>query len=179
MVWLVILLPATAVVAGLITAVIAFRGADGTVVKDTVRKGLGVHTAQARDARAAQLGLEAKVFGVPRLDADIYVQLRARSALPDEPVLMLDWVHPGKAGLDRHVRLSRVYWSEDRLQAEYTGRVLKAVQAGPNTAWTLVLSSPTWRITQLKELDRVGDVQALPHPLQNNVSNQGIVLRAD
>lgn len=178
MVWLVISLPAAAVIAGIATAFIAMSGTDGPVAKDTVRTGLAVRTVETRGAHAAALGLEAEITGLFVEHALVRVRLRAKSALPDEPVLTLNGVHPGRAGLDQRIRLDRVDLSTDRLRAEYVGRALETAPVSQDIDWAWVLSSPTWRMATQSTDDRVGDVQAIKHPLNKGEAERRIVLRA-
>ena len=48
--------PGLVVVAGIATAVIAFRGADGLVADDYYKQGLGINRQIARDQAARDLG---------------------------------------------------------------------------------------------------------------------------
>jgi hypothetical protein len=59
--WFLISLPATAVVAGLITFYLAARGWDGPVANDYYKQGLAINEELTRSSRAAELGVTASV----------------------------------------------------------------------------------------------------------------------
>ena len=61
LVWLVLAIPAAAVVAGAAMLVLANATWDGLVADDYYQRGLQINRALARDAEAARLGLEAVV----------------------------------------------------------------------------------------------------------------------
>jgi hypothetical protein len=100
LVWLIISLPLTAVIAGFFTLYLAIISKDGLVVDDYYQKGKEINKSLARDRAAAQHGLRAGVS----LDAakqDVVVQLSAAKGqrLPDR--LDLRWLHATRAGFDR------------------------------------------------------------------------------
>jgi len=100
--WLLMSGPAIVVVAGIATAVIAFRGADGLVADDYYKQGLGINRQIARDEAARALG----IAGTVRLEpGTVRVELRATAALPDR--LTLRFAHPARASDDRVVHLAR------------------------------------------------------------------------
>ena len=150
MAWLVLALPASAVVAGITTAVIAWNGADGAAANDTYRSGLAIDEVLARTARAHELGIEAEVTGGPGgklSDADaVFVRVRARAALPDESTLDLRWVHPGRSSSDWQARLVRTGFAPDGRNADYVGRVVSGEPTAANTVWRLVLTGRQWRL---------------------------------
>ena len=57
--WFLMSLPATAVIAGVTTVVIAIQSADGMVVGDYYKAGLAINQTLQREALAAQLGYRA------------------------------------------------------------------------------------------------------------------------
>lgn len=59
--WFIIALPASVVVAGLITVYIAFAHRDATVDDDYYREGLAINQSLAGQQRAAEWGLQARV----------------------------------------------------------------------------------------------------------------------
>lgn len=88
-VWLVWGLPATVVVAGIITVVIAFTNADPLVSDDYYREGLAINQDKAADDRAAVLNLSADI---KRVDASLIVELKAQIIYPKQ--LRLTFEHP-------------------------------------------------------------------------------------
>ncbi len=103
MVWLIIALPATAVVGGLSMYYIAHQTRDGLVVDDYYQKGKEINQSLERDRRAVVLGLDGRLV----LDAAtqiVQVELTsARGTLP--ATLGLRWLHATRAGFDRRQEL--------------------------------------------------------------------------
>ncbi len=96
MVWLIIALPLTAVVASLITWWIAARGADPLVAEDYYKQGMAIHQRLDHETRAAALGLmaELRVQG-----GELRIHLAGRlDAYPDR--LQLTLVHPSRQEQD-------------------------------------------------------------------------------
>jgi hypothetical protein len=141
--WILIALPATAVVGCAITLYLALASADGMVARDYYKRGLSINSELARTQRAAQLGLQADVeldgFGGDR----VRVRLSAARALPAETALRLSFVHPARDGADRTLVLGRV--SGDAGHAEYAGQFSES-RSMPSVAWQVVLESPSWRL---------------------------------
>ncbi len=106
LVWLIISLPLTAVIAGFFTLYLAIISKDGLVVDDYYQKGKEINMSLARDRAAARHGLRAGVH----LDAakkEVVVRLNAAKDqhLPDR--LDLRWLHATRAGFDRTQMLIR------------------------------------------------------------------------
>jgi uncharacterized protein len=132
--WLLMAGPATVIVAGIVTTVIAFTGADGVVADDYYKRGLAINRTLAREARAAELGIAAEVRLLPgRVVADV----TARTALPER--IQLTLAHPTRAGEDRVVFLARA-----------AGGGYEA-PLGPMAAgrWRVILETPEWRWSAL------------------------------
>src|SRR5579885_3093435 len=83
LVWLVILPPAAAVVAGLLTLFLALRTSDGLVVDDYYHEGLQINRLLHRDEEAVRLGLGADM-ALDTQSGEVSVMLRARD--PDTPL---------------------------------------------------------------------------------------------
>jgi uncharacterized protein len=94
--WLIMLGPGIVVVAGFVTLWIAFRSDDGLVADDYYARGLAINQTLDRTARAAALGLAARV--VVAADGRASVALEGHGALP--PIVRLRLVHPTRAGFD-------------------------------------------------------------------------------
>jgi len=130
--WLLMAGPGTVVVAGIITAWIAFAGADGLVADDYYKQGLSINRTLAREAQAKSLGLagELAVAG-----GTVRVTLRSSQPLPDR--LSLRFVHPARASEDRMVFLAR------RTDSTYEAPVPALAPA----AWRAIVETPDWRIS--------------------------------
>ncbi len=95
--WFLMSLPATAVIAGLTTAWLAYRTADGLVVGDYYKAGLVINQTLARDDAARALGINATL---KKEDGALVLMLAGRlQAYPEQ--LTLNLVHPTHQGRDR------------------------------------------------------------------------------
>lgn len=146
--WFLIAVPATAVVGGIITAVLAVRTYDGPVTADYYKQGLAINEEVSRADTARGLELQARVelTGLTD-DSRVRVELEASRPLPPEAALRLRLVHPGRAGADRTAVLARVDVDPDNRRAAYVGTLQSPAAApGGAVAWQVILESPTWRI---------------------------------
>jgi hypothetical protein len=132
--WLIMSGPAIVVVAGITTAVIAFRTADGLVADDYYKQGLMINKQIARDDAARTLGIEGEVRLAPGI---VRVTLRSAAALPDRLTLRL--VHPSRASEDRIVHLAR------QADAEYEAPLPALAPAH----WLAIVETPQWRVSAL------------------------------
>src|SRR5512139_2354344 len=100
--WFLMSLPATAVVAGLTTAWIAFKTADGLVVGDYYKEGLAINQTLERDDAARALGLVATLKSV---DGTLLLTLSGHlKTYPGQLVLTL--AHPTHQGMDHVLTLN-------------------------------------------------------------------------
>lgn len=132
--WFLISLPASAVVAGLITLWLAIQSDDGVVVDDYYKQGLAINRTLARDDTAARLQLMADM----RL-AEGNVTLTLSGQLTSYPEqISLRIAHPTRAGMDQTALLSHIS------NGRYTGRA----QLPAAGRWALVLEDPgkIWRL---------------------------------
>lgn len=102
--WFIISLPATAVIASMITIKIAVDSDDGLVVDNYYKKGLAVNKDLSRERLAKTLGLAANID----VDADTgQLHLLLLGELSDPPKLLrLDLIHPTKPGRDISLQLT-------------------------------------------------------------------------
>lgn len=131
--WFLILLPATVVVAGITTVVIANRGADDLVVDDYYKEGLAINRRLEKKERAEALGIGAtlEISGM-----DILV----RTTGPIEShQLQLLLSHPLESDRDFRVMLVQ------SLPGEYRGRLQASI--APHWHWALVNDDgQAWRL---------------------------------
>ncbi|MCS6785659.1 MAG: FixH family protein [Thiobacillaceae bacterium] len=135
MLWLIVGLPAAAVVAGLITWKIAADGADSLVAEDYYKQGMAIHQTLEKETRAAALGLtiELSLHG-----SELRGQLHGRlDSYPDR--LLLNLVHPARAEQD----VSLVLTATDR--GEYRA-TLPALAPGPRRV-VLQPENEEWRLS--------------------------------
>jgi hypothetical protein len=101
MVWLIIGLPITAVIASMVTWWIAADGADSLVAEDYYKQGMAITQTMEKEARASSLGLNMRlsVHG-----GELHGQLQGRlDQYPDR--LLLTLVHPSRDDQDVNVVL--------------------------------------------------------------------------
>ena len=96
--WILMSGPAAVLVAGAVTAWIAFASADGLVAEDYYRQGLAINRVLAREEEARRRGISASVS----LDRE-FVRVKLAGAAPQ--VLFVHLVHATRAGLDQRLRL--------------------------------------------------------------------------
>ncbi len=133
--WFLMSLPATAVVAGVATVVIAIQSADGMVVGDYYKAGLAINQTLARDNTAHALALTATIT---REDGTLLLTLAGR--MPSPPAqLSLTLAHPTRSGMDQTLALHHAGGGHYRA-------TLPAMPAGK---WHILLAdaASTWRLS--------------------------------
>lgn len=140
MVWMVIALPATAVVAGLLTVYIAVSNQDSLVVDDYYKEGQAINQELDRDKKAAALGLSALV-DVNAENGEIVLNLAAVKEYKAAPELTFKLIHRTLPGADQTTTLNRVEGSQ-----EYRGYIKPPVIEG---RWTIqIIEEDNWRLKQ-------------------------------
>ena len=132
--WFLMSLPATAVVAGLTTAWIAFHSADGLVVGDYYKAGLAINQTLERDDAAYAMSLAATLKSE---DGMLLLTLSGHlKSYPGE--LLLTLAHPTHQGMDHILTLHHAGG----------GHYRAALPAMPDGKWhaQLVDAASTWRI---------------------------------
>ena len=135
LVWLLIAIPASAVIMGVVMITLALQSWSGLVVDDYYQKGKEINLVLARDRFAHELGLGASLSLTDtgqveiRFDPDI-------SVIPGERI-ELRLVHATRPGLDQTLVFenNRLRLLEADLQLRGSGR------------WNLFLQTPDWRLT--------------------------------
>lgn len=129
--WLIMAGPATVIVAGIATAVIAFRGADGLVADDYYKQGLGINRQIERDRTARELAIGGEI----RVARDsVLLTLRAAAALPDRVTLRL--AHPSRASEDRVLHPAR----------NASGAWEAPLKDLPAGRWRAIVETAQWRV---------------------------------
>lgn len=123
--WFVFILPATVVVAGITTVIIATRYSDNLVVDNYYKEGLAINRYLAQDQYAQAHGLSAELhFG-----ASQHAQITLHGLAPPPDHLLLHWQHPTSSALD----FSTVLLRDDR--NHYSGELSQR----PKGRWYLNL----------------------------------------
>lgn len=136
--WLLMLGPFLVIVAGFVTAWLAFRSSDGLVEDDYYKQGLAVNQRIHRDREAFERGIEADLVLSP--DAkELIVSLREKRERAIPPALTVRLSHPTVAGRDVILILplgaDGVYRAA--LAVPLPGRWLASVE-DPSLSWRLL-----------------------------------------
>ena len=138
LVWMVLAIPASAVIAGAVMLVLANATWDGLVADDYYQQGMQINRSLARDAEAARLGLEAAVsfpaLGV--VEARVAGVHGAAAALSGDR-LNLRFARASRAGKDVRVPMTRD-------AAGIWRGTLPAIAPG---RWYVELGNDLWRLT--------------------------------
>ena len=136
LVWMLIAIPASAVVMGAVMIRLAVSTDDGLVIDDYYRYGKEINLVLARDQAAAARGLDG-VIALEDGTGAVYLALSA--ALEDAPnTLELRLLHATRQGFDQRIALHR------NAPDHYEGVLDQSLAPGN---WTLELSTSVWRIT--------------------------------
>ncbi|HID48475.1 MAG TPA: hypothetical protein EYP40_02490 [Chromatiales bacterium] len=140
--WFLMALPASAVVAGIVTIVIAVNNPDDLVDDDYYKSGLAITRMLERERRAASLHIHASVAWAP---ATGQIVLQLGSDAPPENRLILTLLHPTVAERDLAIPLLH------QGQGRYTGLLDQPPIAGN---WHLILTpeDKSWRLASRARL---------------------------
>lgn len=137
MMWMVVGLPVTAVVASVATLIIAARSFDGLVTDDYYKQGLEINKRLYRDEAARTLGLKATL---QRLGDDPLMRIVVRGENGFEPPATVEvaFTHATRSGIDMVLLAPR------HADGSY---------AFPNPAlapgrWQVTISTPEWRVSE-------------------------------
>ena len=137
LVWMVVAIPAAAVIAGTVMLVLANATWDGLVADDYYRRGMEINRSLARDAEAARLGLRASVtFPAPGI---VMARLRGpdgSATTSDGSALNLNFVRAARAGADIRVTMTLA-------GGEVWRGILPALPPGK---WYVELGNGQWRL---------------------------------
>lgn len=152
-VWLLISLPMTAVIAGMVTIYLAVSTSDGLVVDDYYKRGKAINVDLARDAAAARHELRADI------DLDMrnnHVQLLLQGNIEPLPeTLTLSLLHPTQAGYDQLLSLQHAG------DGVYSG----AIDDVGRGNWYLQLETVEWRLSGSMQMPHTGKIVLLPQEM--------------
>lgn len=136
MVWLIIALPLSAVVAGIITLMIAIRSGSTDAVPDVVKRTAQIQESDMdADRHAIELGLRGELLLEPQSGA-ITVRLLGLT-VPDNNTLTLKLLHAGRASADQEIRLIRANDAWRGRADGLAGQVWNVEVVGEQAAWRL------------------------------------------
>ncbi len=139
MVWMVIAIPATAVVVGFLMLGLAIRHYDGLVEDDYYQRGKEINRVLARDQLAKRHAVAARLRV---LAGELVLDLRHDGRLAVPPTLVLRLLHRTRSGLDRSVLLT----------AGPDGRYHGRLDGAATGRWVIQLETARWRVTGYLEM---------------------------
>jgi uncharacterized protein len=152
--WIIAAGPIAVVVAGVITTAIAYATADGLVADDYYKRGLTINRELARDRRAHELGLVARLRHDPssrRVRVEVESADAAR-ALP--PSITVKVIHTTRAADDRIAILAAAE------RGVYAGELdLALTGTAPSR---IAIESAEWRLTGMLRAGTMELVQLFP-----------------
>ncbi len=146
LVWMIIAIPLSAVIAGFVTLWLAVTTDDGLVVDDYYRQGLAINQQLQRDAYASRMQLSATLL-VDRETAVITVMFN-KGRMQDYPqILPLLLRHVMHSENDVAVKLQHAQG------AQYIGQLNAALAAG---GWYVELGTSQWRLSKRHDFSDLG-----------------------
>ena len=135
MVWLVVMIPFSAVIMGAIMLTLAISTYDGLVSDDYYKQGLQINRSMERDALAATYDLRSEVvLGTAAETIEVSVAGNAQFQAPE--IVHLRLFHATRPGLDRHLPMRRVA----------SGRYVASASLLEPGAWYAQLDADGWRL---------------------------------
>jgi hypothetical protein len=141
MVWMLIAVPLAAVIMGIVTLTLAIRSYDGLVSDDYYKRGLEINRTIERDARAAQLGLEAAVE-LLGAEGRVRVALRGADGFARPQTLNLKFAYALRGREDHDLVL-------EAANGTHYAAALPALVPG---RWYVHLSGADWRLNGVMQL---------------------------
>lgn len=136
-VWMLITVPGSAVIMGIIILVLAISSSDGLVADDYYKLGKEINRSLMRDKRANEYSLYAQLYWTNNQTVNIKLQANDTSAYHGREI-DLYLRHPTREGFDRHIKLKAI--SGDGL---YEAKVAKNLKQG---RWRVEVSTNIWRL---------------------------------
>ncbi len=139
--WILLGLPGSVVIAGIITLVIAVKNEDGLVAEDYYKQGLAINQVIARETNAERLGLTAQML----VSGDkLRVNLAGETTMPES--IVIRFIHPTRAGHDREISVTQFTpgWYQGSMPELLAGR------------WRLLIedADATWRLKTIWMTDQ-------------------------
>lgn len=135
-VWLVVGIPATAVIVGAIVLTLSIVSYDGLVVDDYYKKGMGINQSIERTARARELGIEAAIEFSD--NALIKIQISSNPQYAPPEILAVSFRHATRSGSDQTVSANRF---ENMVYHMHLPPLLPG-------KWHIEIAADGWRVNQ-------------------------------
>lgn len=152
-VWMVILIPASAVVMGVIMITLAIKSNDGLVADDYYKRGKEINRVLTRDITATKMALAA-VSSFDHDNGKVMVLFKNNANKIRSDILHLRLLHATRAGFDQDLTLQRLP----------DGRYYALFRAMAPGRWYLHLESTDWRLIGEITLPNGKSVSLLPNP---------------
>ena len=149
-VWLLIALPMSAVIGGMITIYLAVTTSDGLVVDDYYKRGKAINMDLARDAAAASYGLRARL-DLDRVNRRILLSLDSHDNLSPAQV-RFSLLHPTLPGNDQVIMLLPAG------ECTYAGTLQEVLDSN----WYVQLEADDWRLSGALQTPRDSVVVLTP-----------------
>ena len=134
-VWLIILLPFSAVVGGIVTVWYAVESSDGLVVDDYYKRGLAINKVLDRDRAAQRYGIETTLeFRTGSPVATVILKGNPTFTAPE--MISVSFLHATRSGHDRKRTLVRV------APDTYQGPMPDLIRG----RWNIVIEAQDWRV---------------------------------
>jgi hypothetical protein len=150
--WMVIGIPFSAVIMGVVMITLAIQSDSGLVVDDYYKKGKEINRVLARDKVAFELGLSARLTINPEQDR-IQILLNHAVASPPEHLPKLNLIHATRPGLDQTISLESIdgFSLTGSISSLGSGR------------WNLQLETDKWRLVGSLQQPRQTSVRLQPN----------------
>ncbi|MCY4050396.1 MAG: FixH family protein [Gammaproteobacteria bacterium] len=135
-VWLIVGIPAIAVIVGAIVLTLSIVSYDGLVVDDYYKQGMGINQSIERTARAKELGIEATIEFAENALVEIQIISKPEYAPPES--LTVAFRHATRSGFDQTVSANRYNNTTYHLY-------LPALLPGK---WNIEIAADGWRVNK-------------------------------
>jgi len=149
LVWMLIVIPLSAVLGGISMIYLAVTTDDGLVSDDYYKRGKGINLVIERDTEAKRLGLSAQLDINPE-NGTVLIALNSKDKLANK--LELSLLHATRANHDQHIELTLTP------EKKYHGLIEKLIPG----KWYVQLHTEQWRLNA--ELQRPGKNSLLLAP---------------
>jgi hypothetical protein len=151
LVWMIIAIPLSAVIMGVVMITLAIQSSSGLVVDDYYKKGKQINRVLARDKFAYELGLVAGF----KIEADGSIEIRFAPEVQIIPgdKIVLELIHATMPGLDQKLIMQKL---ETHL---LTGEISLPGKG----RWNLYLQTGDWRLTGSLQYPRQTKADLLPN----------------
>jgi hypothetical protein len=155
-VWLLIALPATAVIGSMVSLYLAITTSDGLVVDDYYTRGKAINRDLARDRAALTHGLVAR-FDIDMAENRVSLTLESQDYVPP-PEARLSFLHPTQPGHDQLIKL----------QQTGKGRYAAGIDELGRGKWYVQLEADDWRLSGRMQMPLAGPVVLSPRYADEN-----------